>query len=806
MTAERVVRIDRQTLPPYDLAAEEAVIAACLLDDSAVLRVVGEGLQPSDFFDEFMGRLFGCCIAISERSEPVTTVTLVHEAVAFIDRMGGEVALVEIVGRHFTGIGAEAHARIVMRDSQYRRLISSAGQIAQLAYAGGADIDAVMDEAQRLLRGASVSTNSDVLPVAHFIENELPEEDRRLHTAGYSALDHLIRGVAEGELLCIGARTDHGKALSLDTPLPTPYGWTTMGAVQVGDQVFDEHGNPARVIFATGVMGGHPCYEVVFSDGECIVADAEHLWWTLQRADRSKDFAIGKIVTTAELAATLRYSNHTGWNHRIPVAGPLDTPDSDLAIEPYVLGVWLGDGSSRSPVITKALRDEQILNEIRATGLSVTEQASRDRSPTWRLGTTGEQSLLLVLRSLDVIGNKHIPPAYLRASISQRMGLLQGLMDTDGSVSRDGQCEFTTMTEALARDVHELLLSLGVKATVSEGVARLEGRDIGPKWRIGFYMYSDQPPFRLERKKERLRPPPEHTPRSASRRVVAVKPVASVPVRCIQVDSPSSLYLAGHGMIPTHNTALSTGMAFRQARAGVSVGYIPVEGSVGNIMHRMAATMARMSVGYAAHFGWREGEEQAYYAHYAALHDLPLYFPDQHRMPRTIPAICGWITRAVRQYGIKVAYIDHLDAMVLDRDRGQSPASAYADALKRLQELAGRESIALVFASQVNREASRPQFNRDGSSRTREIVPPMAYMRESGAKEEASQTVLMIGLQEDVNNTLYPEKGQWMHVHVSKIKDYAGNRKVGAPGAPDAPVLYLDERSGAIREVGEGLL
>ena len=146
----------------------------------------------------------------------------------------------------------------------------------------------------------------------------------------------------------------------------------------------------------------------------------------------------------------------------------------------------------------------------------------------------------------------------------------------------------------------------------------------------------------------------------------------------------------------------------------------------------------------------------------------------------------------MRQYGIKVAYIDHLDAMVLERDRGQSPASAYAEALKRLQELAGRESIAIVFASQVNREA-----------RNAETVPPMSLMRESGAKEEASQTVLMIGLAEDTSRSLHPEKGQWMHVQVAKLKDYAGNRKVGAIGSPDAPVLYLDERSGAVREVGE---
>jgi replicative DNA helicase len=162
--------------------------------------------------------------------------------------------------------------------------------------------------------------------------------------------------------------------------------------------------------------------------------------------------------------------------------------------------------------------------------------------------------------------------------------------------------------------------------------------------------------------------------------------------------------------------------------------------------------------------------------------------------PRTIAQICSWITRAARHDGIKVAYIDHLDHVVLEPARGQSTAGAYADAMKRLAECAGREQVGIVFLSQVSREVRKSES----------VVPEMWMMRESGSKEEASQIVLMLGLADDHANALHPDLGRWMHVKVAKVKDYAGNRLVTVPNS-EAPALWLDDRSGAVREIGERL-
>ena len=166
---------------------------------------------------------------------------------------------------------------------------------------------------------------------------------------------------------------------------------------------------------------------------------------------------------------------------------------------------------------------------------------------------TGE-TFIEKLRLVGVAGNKHIPANYLRAPIPDRTALLQGLMDSDGHCDDRGHVEYTTTRYELARDVREICLSLGLKASLSHERAKLDGRDIGPKHRIYFMSYADFPVFRLPRKLMRQRAPGKHADQCKRRYVTAVEPTASVPVRCITVDSPSELYLAGETMIPTHNS------------------------------------------------------------------------------------------------------------------------------------------------------------------------------------------------------------------------------------------------------------
>ncbi|CAA9216448.1 MAG: Deoxycytidine triphosphate deaminase (dUMP-forming), partial [uncultured Actinomycetospora sp.] len=156
-----------------------------------------------------------------------------------------------------------------------------------------------------------------------------------------------------------------GKALAVDTPVPTPSGWTTMGDVAVGDEVFGLDGRPTTVVAVTEVMLRRPCYDVRFSDGEVITADASHLWRTTTKAARKRQ-GPADVATTEEIATTLRRRDEV--NHHVELANAVRCPEADVPIDPYVLGVWLGDGTSTKAEVTCGPGDEQILDEMRAAG------------------------------------------------------------------------------------------------------------------------------------------------------------------------------------------------------------------------------------------------------------------------------------------------------------------------------------------------------------------------------------------------------------------------------------------------------
>lgn len=380
-----------------------------------------------------------------------------------------------------------------------------------------------------------------------------------------------------------------GKALSLDTRLPTLAlsGWTTIGNIQRDQVVFDECGTPCRVVAIGEVQLDRRCLRVVFSDDTSIVADAEHEWVTHTFAYRKalarcKGGAVKlgpSLLTTQQIADTLFYDGRIA-NHSIPLAGPLDCSVISLPIEPYTMGAWLGDGTTTSATITSA--DHEVLDSIRADGYEVEKIGSQDRGAASfysifdrghrrMRGLDGKyrsdsECLHVILRRLGLMNGKFIPPCYLRASIDQRRDLFRGLMDTDGCVDESGSCEFTTTKLQLAEGFLELCRSLRIKTTMVIGRATIDGEDYGPKYRFSFTPYWSV--FTIQRKQVRQKKEGKQASRQLTRYIKEIIEVKSVPVRCIEVDSPSHQYLAGDGMIPTHNSFIGALDVLRRAKPG----------------------------------------------------------------------------------------------------------------------------------------------------------------------------------------------------------------------------------------------
>lgn len=407
------------------------------------------------------------------------------------------------------------------------------------------------------------------------------------------------------------AASQVGKALALDTPMPTPTGWTTMGEINVGDALYDEQGRVCHVVGKTEVMHDRTCYRLTFSDGSEITADADHRW--MVEIDQNHKPPARKVLTTREMARDYKQGKRN--KYAIPVAKALDCSESNgLLIPPYTLGYWLGDGNTYSSNITVGIDDLEIVDYIREEGNRCTvkttqnprvftvavnpsvnssnsdicirghdmreigrtkkgrcAECARQYSKHAQYGFTMDllkddlRSGHSKLRELGLIGNKHIPKQYLRADYGTRLSLLQGILDSDGHITKNGRCEITLVSKRLVDDVSELLLTLGIKNSIRYKKSICSNARGGPKssttWRISFLSY-DIPIFRLKRKAARIiqadsvgpHGQKRRTGETLRRRITEIRLVDTVPVRCISVDSPSHLYLAGRAMIPTHNT------------------------------------------------------------------------------------------------------------------------------------------------------------------------------------------------------------------------------------------------------------
>lgn len=289
------------------------------------------------------------------------------------------------------------------------------------------------------------------------------------------------------------------------------------------------------------------------------------------RTDQSHKKIVGGVLTTEQMLGSYLTAQGKA-NYSVPVAKALQLPKVDLSIEPYTLGAWLGDGSSWGNDLVGI--DHEVAMFIEADGYRTTERrafSDVDRHPDFRTWTihgirAALRQLGLLKTSTDQGQTKFIPAEYLRASEAQRRALLAGLLDTDGTVAKQGTVQFDNTNERLARGVFELVASLGYRPTMTSKRAMLNGVDHGPAFRVSFT--TDEQVFGLNRKqithKERTR---QFNPDRNNRRYITrIERVETRPVRCITVDSPNSLYLVGEAMIPTHNTAMASYMLGSQMR------------------------------------------------------------------------------------------------------------------------------------------------------------------------------------------------------------------------------------------------
>ncbi|HJQ41449.1 MAG TPA: replicative DNA helicase [Jatrophihabitantaceae bacterium] len=554
---------DYDRTPPQAIEAEQSVLGAMMLSKDAIADVV-EVVRPGDFYRPAHQALYDTVLDLYARGEPADAVTVSAELTrnGQLVRVGGAPYLHTLISLVPTAANAGYYAQIVAERAILRRLVTAGTRIVQMGYdtaSGSADIvgsvDDVVDRAQaEVYEVTERRTSEDYVHIESLLQVTLDEIDKISATGGigtgiptgFAQLDEITNGLHAGQMITVAGRPGSGKALALDTPLPTPNGWTTMGEVRVGDLLLDATGKRTRVVAATEVMDGRPCYEIEFSDGTVIVADAQHQWRTRLSARR--------LVLVGASAPT--------------VDGDATVTSEDLALD------------------------------------------------------------LALGRAHDV---------------------------TDTALG----------------------------------------------W-------------------ERVR------------RVIRVSPVESVPVRCVQVDNAEHMYLAGRGMVPTHNSTLALDIA-RSAAVKHQKPTVIFSLEMGKleIMMRLFAAEAgvalqNMRSGHMSDQDWTRLARRS-----SELAEAPLFIDDSPNL--TMMEIRAKARRLRQRQDLQLIVIDYLQLMTSGKkvESRQQEVSEFSRAMKLL---AKELDVPVLALSQLNR----------GPEQRTDKKPMLSDLRESGSIEQDSDMVLLV--------------------------------------------------------------
>ena len=787
--------------PPQDLVAEQSVLGGMMLSKDAIADCV-EVLRGVDFYRPAHESIYEAIIDLYGRGEPADAVTVSDELTkrGEISRIGGPAYLHTLIQSVPTAANAGFYAEIVRERAVLRRLVDAGTKIVQLGYSNDGEVDDLVNAAQaEVYAVAERRTAEDYVPLKDIIEGTVDEIESAGHRGegmtgvptGFYEFDELTQGLHGGQMIVIAARPAMGKALALDTPLPTPSGWTTMGEVSVGDQVIAADGSPTAVVAATEVMHGRPCFKITFDDGSTIVADEEHQWLTDTRASRKSAQAASvghsgvrnqrvfpSVRTTREIANTLRCNtSDQRLNHSVRNTRPLALPHAELPIGPYTLGAWLGDGASATARITTA--DEEVLlriggegyvtkqitditysvrlpeqyifhgvcvvcsrpfenkvRHVRTCSRSCGARASAVSAPVppsvcmdcgercagglrCMACRNGNGSLQAQLRTLGVLGNKHIPAQYLRGSEAQRRALLAGLLDTDGTVTANGCVQFAVTHARLAKDFRELALSLGYRTGWWE--KPVKGRSASSSTCFVITFSTDDTVFGLTRKqilhKER---DCRSTPKRTQRFITSVERVESVPVRCIQVTNDEHLYLAGRSFVPTHNSTFALDWARSAAiKHNMTTVFFSLEMGRNEIAMRLLSAEATIGLQDLRKGTVKDEQWGKIATTMGRMNDAPLFIDDSPNM--SLMEIRAKCRRLKQRHDLKLVVLDYLQLMSSGK-RVESRQQEVSEFSRALKLLAKELNVPVVALSQLNR----------GSEQRTDKRPMVSDLRESG--------------------------------------------------------------------------
>lgn len=365
--------------------------------------------------------------------------------------------------------------------------------------------------------------------------------------------------------MILGIATGKGKAQTLNSKIKVPGGWSSMGEMKIGTIVTAADGTPTRVI---GVFpqGERDVYKITLRDGRVTYADSEHLWKVFVINRQGNKWVTVNTLEVIELIKKTKGRVYLPLNHSEQIE------DVNLSIDPYLLGLYLGDGSCNEravPVITKPdlfIKDEierllPLKNIVKT--YEYEDHCDIHKIHSSRVDGKWCNPLKYFLYESGLFGKraweKFVPKQYLHGSHQQRLNLVQGLLDTDGTVGNTGTVQYCTTSHQLAKDMQYLIRSLGGMASISEKIPHYTYKGEKKQGRLAYIVNirhtKPSELFRLPRKKELTNDDNQYSHR-LKLNIKSVEYVGKQSTQCISIEHPDRLYVTDD-FIVTHNTLSS---------------------------------------------------------------------------------------------------------------------------------------------------------------------------------------------------------------------------------------------------------
>lgn len=747
---------------PVNVEAEQALLGAILAGSAKAFPRVEAFLEPWHFADPVHSRIYKEAAKIARTGGVADVITLnaVFVNSGILDEVGGVKYLGQLIAASNGWMLSAEYGRAIVQAWVRRELIGAAEEMVNQAFASG-DVDDTLVSAISAVEKLSVaatagSTKQRAKTLLEAVDAALQHADAVYRgdgftgvTTGMASLDDALGGFENGDLVVIGGRPGSGKAQPTDSKVLMSDGsWKKMGELRFGDDLASIDGAPSKVR-AVHERGERQVFRITLRDGRSTEACADHLW-----SVKYRDWPDWRILSTETLQKILtkkRYQKRISIEN---VSGHFG--GGELQLDPYVLGALLGDGGFTGLGVKLSSADQEIVDEIQRRLGTATEvrrivgsysYSLTSRSLPGRITEAGRRhgrkvwnrTVYPVRTALTAMGlaglrseAKFVPPEYLLASHADRLDLLRGLMDTDGTVGSLGNVTFASTSRQLALDVQTLVRSLGGQCKIAN---KQTGCKVAGVYKLGLpsFVCNIRHPhgekfFLLARKSDRAK---RGRNSSVSLSVVSVEPTRSAETRCITVTHPSGLYVTDDYIV-THNSSIAWQWAISAARRGEGVLAISMEMTAAALGRRALSTASGVPIRKMRR-GQHTDDVAALLAARKEMLELPLSIEDGGRTSAAdIATMCRL---AQRKHGLQLVMVDHLQISKPDeQDARSGPTAAIAGFTHSMKELAKRLECPVILLSQL----SRGVVNRDDHR------PNIADLRQAGAIEEDADVVAFV--------------------------------------------------------------